>query len=424
MAEEKLNEAKIKDILLQFNLDESLNALKRYYSTPTTWDIIHQARWEKSHTLFLAWFFGNNDFNDTSNVGPIQKLIVLLLKWKRLQKGAQFDNELESSIYAQNFSIRTYKVMTEYPIYTQDYGKGNMDIFIACEAEVNGSIKNINIAIENKVDSPETTKDVKGNRLYQTDAYYEYVSENCKNDINLFVYLKPTHCDLKDVAQAECSCKKYIQLNYQELLDDILQPTCELSDISFENRFRLEDYIKTLGKPSETNVDSDSNNNNNKHIMIMAMGQKEKELLDAFFKRNENLIRAAIKAQGDDELSMALEQAQVGRAKRLYTINQEGSYRMHDVIVEFVKYRLKNNPSVSVKDIDDEIRNYIGGSRVNVTDDSSVELPEGRFKSFYYGDRIIRYTTQWGDAASNITFSKFREGVNSSYPDDFQIQPV
>jgi hypothetical protein len=70
MNEDFLSEDKIKDLLLQFNLDESLNDLKRYYSTPTTWDIIHQARKETSHTQFLAWFFGNKEFNDASNADP------------------------------------------------------------------------------------------------------------------------------------------------------------------------------------------------------------------------------------------------------------------------------------------------------------------------------------------------------------------
>ena len=74
-----LTEQDIKDLIIKFNLDESINDLKRYYSTPTTWEIINQSRKETRHTQFLAWFFGNKDFNADPNAGPIKKLIVLIV---------------------------------------------------------------------------------------------------------------------------------------------------------------------------------------------------------------------------------------------------------------------------------------------------------------------------------------------------------
>ena len=80
MATDNLTEQDIKDLIIKFYLDESINDLKRYYSTPTTWEIINQSRKETRHTKFLAWFFGNKDFNADPNAGPIKKLIVLLLK--------------------------------------------------------------------------------------------------------------------------------------------------------------------------------------------------------------------------------------------------------------------------------------------------------------------------------------------------------
>lgn len=38
-----LTEQKIKDLIIKFNLDESIKDLKKYYATPTTWDIINQS---------------------------------------------------------------------------------------------------------------------------------------------------------------------------------------------------------------------------------------------------------------------------------------------------------------------------------------------------------------------------------------------
>ena len=213
-----LTEQDIKDLIIKFNLDESINDLKRYYSTPTTWEIINQSRKETRHTQFLAWFFGNKDFNADPNAGPIKKLIVLLLKWANMQENAAFDEELANSIYSQSLSILSYNVTPEYDILVEPYGEGDIDILVSCVAKVNDVERNINIAIENKIGAPETTKcfikndtrQSKPNKtiLYQTEAYYQYITEKYKDDINLFVFLKPTDCNLEDVERAECKCDR------------------------------------------------------------------------------------------------------------------------------------------------------------------------------------------------------------------------
>lgn len=449
MATDNLTEHEIKDLIIKFNLDESINNLKRYYSTPTTWEIINQSRKETRHTQFLAWFFGNKDFNADMNIGPVKKLIVLLLKWANMQDCAEFDEELANSIYSQSLSILSYNVIAEYPIFidrtSEDipaYEEGDIDIVIKCVARVNGVERNINIAIENKIGAPETTKcfDKNGKKLdkpnkrntettlYQTEAYYQYMTEKYKDDINLFVFLKPTDCNLEDIEKAECKCDKYIQINYQEILDNIIQPVSEQKDITVEDMYRLKDYIKTLGKPSETGDDNDDDKDNdtNKHIIIMAMEKKERELLTTFFKNNEDLIRAAINALGDEELSKSMAKVErKSRSKNAYTINKQGSYSMYEVLEKFVEFRLANS-SDSVQDIDKEITGYIGGGRVNVSDTQNIKVcQEGKkpHGTFTYNGREIRYTKQWSDGGSNPTFTKFREGVSNKYS-DFQIDVI
>lgn len=146
MITDDLTEQEIKDLIIKFNLDESINDLKRYYSTPTTWEIINQSRKETRHTQFLAWFFGNKDFYADLNIGPIKKLIVLLLKWANMQACAYFDEGLANSIYSQTLSILSYNVIAEYPIFIEKtsadeptYEEGDIDI-------------------KNKIGAPETTK--------------------------------------------------------------------------------------------------------------------------------------------------------------------------------------------------------------------------------------------------------------------------
>lgn len=419
-----LTEQDIKDLIIKFNLDESINDLKRYYSTPTTWEIINQSRKETRHTQFLAWFFGNKDFNADPNAGPIKKLIVLLLKWANMQENAAFDEELANSIYSQSLSILSYNVTPEYDILVEPYGEGDIDILVSCVAKVNDVERNINIAIENKIGAPETTKkrfgkDGTETTLYQTKAYYQYITKEYKDDINLFVFLKPTDRDLENVKQAECKCDKYIQINYQELLDNIIQPVCDQKDISVENKYRLKDYIKTLGKPAETDDDT------NKNIIIMAMNQKERELLTIFFKNNEDLIRAAINALGDEELSKSMESFD-RKTRSKYSINGKGCYSMYEVLEKFVEFRLTNT-SDSVQDIDKEIDKFIRSERVNVSDPQGPQVFQEGKKShgtFTVNGRKIKYTKQWSDGGNNPTFTRFREGVSGKYPNDFKIDVI
>lgn len=419
-----LTEQDIKDLIIKFNLDESINDLKRYYSTPTTWEIINQSRKETRHTQFLAWFFGNKDFNADPNAGPIKKLIVLLLKWANMQENAAFDEELANSIYSQSLSILSYNVTPEYDILVEPYGEGDIDILVSCVAKVNDVERNINIAIENKIGAPETTKkrfgkDGTETTLYQTKAYYQYITKEYKDDINLFVFLKPTDRDLENVKQAECKCDKYIQINYQELLDNIIQPVCDQKDISVENKYRLKDYIKTLGKPAETDEDT------NKNIIIMAMNQKERELLTIFFKNNEDLIRAAINALGDEELSKSMESFD-RKTRSKYSINGKGCYSMYEVLEKFVEFRLTNT-SDSVQDIDKEIDKFIRSERVNVSDPQDPQVFQEGKKShgtFTVNGRKIKYTKQWSDGGNNPTFTRFREGVSGKYPNDFKIDVI
>ena len=428
MTIENLTEQDIKDLIIEFNLDESINDLKRYYSTPTTWEIINQSRKETSHTQFLAWFFGNKDFNADPNAGPIKKLIVLLLKWANKQVNAAFDKELANSIYSQSLSILSYDVSAESPIFIEPYKEGYIDILVKCVAKVNNKVKNINIAIENKIGAPETIKPFNKTKLYQTEAYHQYITKTYNNndDINLFVFLKPTDRDLEYIKQAECKCDKYIQINYQEILDNIIQPVSDQKDISVENKYRLKDYIKTLGKPAETDDDT------NKNIIIMAMEQKERELLTTFFKNNEDLIRAAINALGDEELSKSMESFN-RKTRSKYSINGEGCYSMYEVLEKFVEFRLTNT-SDSVQDIDKEIAGFVksksnsnsSSKDAYVSDTQKRVIQENKkpHGTFTFNGRKIRYTKQWSDGGSNPTFTRFRQGVSGKYPNDFKIDVI
>ena len=160
------------------------------------------------------------------------------------------------------------------------------------------------------------------------------------------------------------------------------------------------------------------------------MEKKERELLTTFFKNNEDLIRAAISALGDEDLSQSMAKvARKSRSKNAYTINKQGNYSMYDVLEKFVEYRLDNS-SDSVQVIDQEIGGFINSNRVNVSDDTKKPVFQEGTKphgTFTFKGREIRYTKQWSDSGNYPTFSRFREGVSNKYSNSkfkFQIDVI
>lgn len=404
-----ITEKEIRQKLQQFASSDVVDELKEYYSTTSSWEISNNARKETKHTLFLNWFFNNNKLNKVA----IHKLLCLLLRYSENQNTKNFPESLADSIYIRGLELISCVSNSEIAIDDNLYGEGNIDILINCEARLSNNdekIRKINIIIENKLYSPETTK--KGNKgglLYQTDAYFKYITASYPDDINIFVFLKPTtNYYLENLVEPECHNKAYIQINYQELLDSVIQPTIDKLKITDNDKFLIEDYIRALSKPSEID---DKNN-----ITIMAIPKKEKELLKKFFEQNEDLIRAAIESIGDEELTDAMQKTPKAGI-RLYSINGQGTYSNVQVIEEFVKMRLTVGKSIS--DINDEMNSYMSknSQRQNVSDSNGKVIREDvHFYEFTFNNNTYKICKEWSDKVDSNNFAKLRKKITELYP--------
>lgn len=421
----KLTKEEVREMVLAFNFDSSVERLRKYYATPTVWEITGQARKETSHTQFLAYLFGTK-FNEDCNYSAVKRLLLLLLKWAENQNIENFHPVLAESVYKQSLTVSKCQACTEVLASEEEYGKGRIDVLINCEAKihdeansisgnVNKPVKKINILIECKIDAPETKKD--GN--FQTDMYHKYITDEYGGDenINLFVYLKPSReILLSEIKEPECHCKKYIQIDFQELLDNVIQPISEQKELSPEHQFILKDYIRALGKPSET-----ENGKQLKQIRTMAIGKEEKELLRSIFNKNETLIRAMIDTLDDKELSERM--ANYHRTN-CYSINGEGSYTMYGVLEEFIKFRYEAR--ASIQEIDKEIKSFVypkGSKRHFVSEEKIGE--DKRWKEFKLDDGTeIVYSNQWGDGGQLRNFTKFRQKVSEKYRDKFEVNKL
>ena len=122
-----------------------------------------------------------------------------------------------------------------------------------------------------------------------------------------------------------CTCKDFIEINYQDILTEVLTSILE-EPISSATRIAIEDYIHCITSPS---IHSKSYNS-------MATDEETDEMLKKFWDANEDLIRAAIYAfaSSEDEdskveinnLKEALDSYTNTRDYTKYSIDGQGAY--------------------------------------------------------------------------------------------------
>lgn len=263
------------EMIIKFNSDKDIIALREKYKEPTFFEIISKQRSETTYSSFLKWMFQSS----STDIGTVSPLLLLLDVLVAESKGDQIADDIKTHIITRNFKINSIEVETEKSVssvaaalginhknslYQWEEGdihkiiaksQDRIDIFISCDIELNDKDKparNLQIVIENKIDSGEGKgkwKERTGVSNYdeasQTERYYYATAlKNSENVIQLYVYLAPegaTDCTL---------AKDYIQINYQAIVDRIIQPLLASSILSVRQRFFLEELKTELTFPS------------------------------------------------------------------------------------------------------------------------------------------------------------------------------
>lgn len=324
----------LKDIqgaIIDFNNSPLTQELKQQYYSKSLAEIYGVNRKEDVHSNFLAWMFnpteshGLEDFN-------IKRLIDILLQ----VGGDKFKTtigDVYNSIVVGNYQIDNVSVFREK--YTKT---GRPDIEINFTLKANEE-KEVTIVLENKVGSLETMKDKVG----QTTRYYDTYKKDSKTTI--FIYLTPlSSIELDNLLEPECSCKEFIQINYQLIHDYILHPALSQNS-NQKTKFIIKEYIRTLTQPALRNE-----NEYNPKIRIMALGKEEKELLLKFWDQNEGLIKSALFAfrQVDnlgEEIYKALETIENTdtRDRSKYTFNGIERLGKSALVLAVVKYVIERD---------------------------------------------------------------------------------
>lgn len=240
---------KLRRSIFQYNNDPTVRKLKNIYCSKSFSEILGVSRREMSHSSFLAWLF---DCKESHHLGeqPLMKLLALLPE--RVKGECVLNSELLEMFCIGNYTISSEQVYTE-----RSCGNFRADIVIEFLTVCDNKSKKIRLIIENKVSSTEHDN--------QTQGYYDYFSGLKDRYTNIYIYLTPlSSLKLKNLNEPECSCKKYIQINYQDIVSYIINPLIVAGDMSQRIRFILEEYVTSLEQPALNEVDDEEEKNDKK----------------------------------------------------------------------------------------------------------------------------------------------------------------
>ena len=272
--------------------------MRRFYQAPTYMGLLNVGRKEEAHSHFLSWLFSENSFNQSSPDSPLMHLLDIAVHRANLQNkiGNDETKGIKTSL-ANHINSRKLSIL-ESICKLEDFskeksGKGRRaDIIIESKVFKNNKIEHLNICIENKVLSSEHTS--------QTKAYVENYRR--RGGEWIFLFLTPLSSVLLDDYDSldenlKCVSDVFIQINYQDILNFILEPLLKTESQYSQNYFMIDDYIKTLRYPVMEEKETKKT--------IMAIGEEESKLLNEFWEGNHELIELAVMAisqKGNEEI--------------------------------------------------------------------------------------------------------------------------
>ena len=328
--------------IISFNNDKDLVALREKYNEPSFFEIISKERSETTYSAFLKWLFLINSTRSNS-LSPIMSLLDILVKRCSQQNDNLIDDGLKEAILSRKLiitgvSVETEKIVSQLAQNVLDTMKSNndsrcaflkdvvnycqdrIDIFIECDVIFKRTNRKLQIIIENKIDSKEggaksstkkrNTKELtKEYEMYlgssQTIRYHEATYYTNSDILQLYAFLTPLSSSRLDDFEGlkreqeqydkENKDKKvktrvlredenFIQINYQDILDDIVVPLLN-SSVSDRTRFFLEEFKNELAFPNIDSFDEQS---------CIAISKDVSETMTNYWTKYHDLIVDAI----------------------------------------------------------------------------------------------------------------------------------
>lgn len=266
-----MTEMNINEQILGMYNDSTYQGLKAYYDKTTIFNVLGVERSETRHSAFLCWLL---DANGSHGLGeePMKKLLRLYAT------KMDVDDSFRIMLMTGNYELELTDIVTEKSTSDEQGSKAKkkdrMDIWATMTLKDSaGNDQSLALVIENKIYSGEGAE--------QTKRYHQYVTNVCEENI------RPIEIFLTPAGAKAPSCKEFVHISYQELLDSVILPLTHY-DMSTEASQIISDYIRNLSKPS-TATDG-------KSYTILATSATEKKKLMEFYERYRLLFHYALVA--------------------------------------------------------------------------------------------------------------------------------
>lgn len=412
---------KIKEDIINLVNSAEYQELYSYYSQSSFFNILNLSRKETIHSEFLAWLFNskaNHELGDYAIRKLLETLALIVNKFQKTNKENKFPLEIEDIIISGNYDIDNVIVQRE----KNAGGNGFIDIYIELDVVIQNEPLQLSLVIENKVKSREGDK--------QTTRYYEWSKKECYKTI--FVFLTPlSNAEFENLSEPECECKNYIQLNYQYIVDYIIEP-CKRLKIPDEARMFIENYLRTLSYPA---LQLDTKESERGDI-VMAIGERERNLLRNFWEAHKELLIAAISALKDDpeisdedriSINNGLEAVIKASNKDTSKYSFNGSkYAKNRLVLAVIKKYVEDNPNVTYKELKRIFPDKMQGTKHGVFQSlkSAIEIYEETDipRHFIKDDEVVQLSdekiavcSQWGinrNDEYNSNINKFIRKAN------------
>lgn len=403
----------IKQEIIDMLNSEEYREIVSFYEQKTVFNILGIARNENVHSNFLAWLLNpkeNHELGEFALRKLLETLVVILSRCQQEMREEKLPGWLEDLVIVGNYSINKFdsKIIREKSIVDSKDKIGRMDILLEMDLSAQNSreISKVRLILENKVYSGEVNKNGRG----QTSVYYDWATSLNDEYTNIYVYLSPlSSLELESLLEPICECKHYIQVNYQYLLDYVIEPASR-RPMDEGIKYLIDSYIRNLSIPSF----SDDTKGIKKGEVKMAISPREKELLRRFWDNHNGLLLTILDAVSDDEeidmpddTRKSIKQFSSGLRNQDNTafIFEGERYKKGPLVFAIIKKYLNSNPTTTYEQLKkifpDEIQVGAGFGSYGVI--KSISEIDYKYRSRYRkewlltSDKVqVAVCTQWG----------------------------
>jgi len=323
----------VENLIAQFNRREENSKLKQYIARQNIFDLLGKSRDEMTHSKMVAELLGGRYFVAGSESSAIHFLDLIVRR--AASQGIDIPEELRKAILCRSIMIDSVEDKRyEYPVknylhyYQKKTSKSLCRLDVYLRYSLNEPIKKngrqtMEFFIENKVLSQEHND--------QTQEYYNLCG-NAKHALQFFIYLTADKVTdevfTKPIAKDGKGNQVFINISYQDLLDEVIMPIISMDHLPENDRVILKEYVNCLELPAYD--DSLKKKNAKAQFSIMATSDIEKVMLRDFISDESN-----------SQLMQSCISAALGRPFFHYSNNEMLTFR--DALQKSIRHSLKYN---------------------------------------------------------------------------------